>query len=447
MADRRPNILWLMTDEQRTDSLGCYGSPWARTPNLDRLAAEGTVFRRAVTPAPVCIPARLAMLTGTCVHQTGVWFNTPTDRTYDLLTRRFVEAGYRTGSFGKHHYATPSRAFETEEQLVLSDAVHYFHYAEKYPQADYDVVQYPNEPWPWIFGGRFPEPAERTTESISIDRAIDWLARGGADRPWLLRVSFNGPHTPVAPPAPFDTLIDPAAVRLPPQAVGRPEGEPAWLDDLRRRADAGRLNADQVRRMRQCYYGEVAFLDSQFGRLLDWMRGRGMLENTIVAFVADHGTHLGDYRMVQKQTFYEPSVCVPFFLWRPAQVAGGAFVETPVETLGLLPALLELAGLGRCEQPSGRQLLDACAGGGEPAARQVFSEFTLSQVPGYEGQRIAMVRDGRWKLSLRLAPALCDLTLHDLEADPHERTNLAGRPAQRSVQERLAQSLLAHLAS
>lgn len=445
MTDRRPNILWLMTDEQRTDSLGCYGSPWARTPQIDQLAAEGTLFRSAVTPAPVCIPARLSMLTGRYPHETGIWYNANGHgRKMDLLTTRFADAGYRTASFGKQHYCTANRAFQTEEQLVTADEVHYFHYTEPYDMADYDAVRYEGQ-FKWLFGGRFPESAERTTEWRSVDAALAWLDAERADAPFLLRVSFNGPHTPVVPPAPFDTLIGPDEIALPGEAEPRPDGEPAWIGDLRKDADAEQLSPEQVRRMRQCYYGEVAFLDQQFGRLLAGLRERGLLENTIIAFLSDHGAHLADYRLVQKQTFYEPSVRVPLVLWWPGHVAAGATIDSPVETLGVLPALLAMAGVEQGDHAAGRRLLSAAVAGGEPDPAPVFSEFTLSWGRQYQDQRIAMVRDGHWKLSLRWKPERCDGTLHDLEEDPHERRNLFDDPIHGPVRDRLAGLLEAHL--
>src|SRR5215510_14984218 len=122
-ASRRPNVLWLMSDEHRTDSLGSYGSPWASTPNLDRLAREGVRFVHAITPAPVCVPARTSILTGRYPSAVGVWHNAFPDRHSipELLTERFHQAGYRSASFGKQHYAGTKKAFQTEMNLTLSD--------------------------------------------------------------------------------------------------------------------------------------------------------------------------------------------------------------------------------------------------------------------------------------------------------------------------------------
>ena len=447
MPRDRPNVLWLMTDEQRTDSLGCYGSPWARTPSLDRLAEDGVLFRHAVTPAPVCVPARVALLTGRYPCETGVWYNHGTGTDLPFLTDGFRRAGYATASFGKQHYCTPNRAFDTERQLVLSDAVHYFNYAEPYRHEEFGVVRYPESGrFPWIFGGRFPEAAARTTEAQAIDAGIEWLSSLPEDRPFFLRVSFNGPHTPVAPPAPFDALIDPETIALPAEADPLPDDAPEWVSEgLYPKAGAFRLTSEEVREMRRYYYGEVAFLDQQFGRLLSWLRDRGALEWTIVVFVSDHGTHLGDYGLVQKQTFYEPVVNVPFVFHFPGSVAQGVRVDVPVETRQLLSTLMELCELEGASGWRDSSLAETVTTGRDPAARPVFSELSIGSFGIRHEDRLAMVRDGAWKLSLCADPHPREVRLHDLSADSWERTNLAECPAHRETRERLQEALLEHL--
>ncbi|MCC2685019.1 MAG: sulfatase, partial [Paenibacillaceae bacterium] len=274
-----PNILWLMTDEQRTDSLGCYGSAWAKSPYLDRYAREGVIFQNAVTPAPVCQPARTALLTGQYPNKNGVWYNVggKNSTPLRLLVPLFEEAGYRTASFGKSHYHNPQRrAFQTEYRKVMGDVVKWSGYNEKYREEDFGAVHYPPKPYPWILGGTFPET-----------------------------LSFNAPHTPVIPPYPFDQLIAKEDIRYPAESEGPSSGSPRWISEtLRSFADSAHLTDEQIRDARRYYYGETAYVDYQFGVLLEWMQERRLLDNTIVVFVSDHGTHIGDYGLVQKQTFY-----------------------------------------------------------------------------------------------------------------------------------------------
>jgi arylsulfatase A-like enzyme len=419
----RPNILWLMTDEQRTDSLGCYRSPWAVSPAIDRLAAGGCVFTSAATPAPVCMPARLSLLSGRYPSETGVWFNWTRLCDEPLLTERFPAYGYRTASFGKHHHGSRHPAFETIGYFGLSEPVSYFAYADRFDESQYDVVKYPGRPYPWIFAGTYPEDESTTVERRCVTSAQEWLSEHPADTPFLLRLSFNGPHTPVVPPAPYDRLIPIDSIGIPHATEPLPDEAPRWIHDLAAMASSACLSQPMVDRMREAYYGEVAYLDSLIGELLDWMGARGMLDDTYVVFVSDHGTHLGDFGLVQKQTFYEPSVTVPYFLCGPGIPT--QTVATPVETRSMLPTLMELVGIDVPAGVADASLARVVRGDGPAPDRPVFSELTLGTFEIRHDDRLVMVRSGDWKLSLCLDPAPHDRVLTNLADDPYERKNLA----------------------
>jgi arylsulfatase len=360
-AARRPNVLWLMTDEQRCDSIGAYGAPSARTPAIDELARQGVLFRTALTPSPVCVPARVAVLSGYYPFRTGVLSNTHRTRPdQKFLVEVFAAHGYQTCSIGKHHYNLGRKLFDVQVQRTLAEAVHYFEYRKGRRHEEYNAVRYPRKPWHWILAGRFPEGEEQTSSAFNVRDALAWCDRVDRRRPFLLRVSFNDPHTPVVPPAPYDMAIDPRNIRL--RGPDRlPAGAPPWeREGLERIQSAAPLTAQQLARVRQCYYGLVSFLDRQIERLLDGMRKRGLLRNTIVALIADHGTHLGDYGLVQKSSFYEPVVNVPFLFWFPDWIAT-ATIRQPVETLSLLPTLLDLCGLPVPAGRTARASLECCA--------------------------------------------------------------------------------------
>ncbi|HUW60363.1 MAG TPA: sulfatase-like hydrolase/transferase [Candidatus Bathyarchaeia archaeon] len=452
---KRPNVLWLMTDEQRRDSMGCYGSPWAATPNLDALARDGVVFTRAVTPAPLCTPARCSLLTGRYPSETGVWTNHDgASPPLPFLTEVFHAAGYDSATFGKQHYSSRNRAFQVEKGPVLSRAVDYFKYAPQYDARDYDVVQYPNLPYRWIFGGRYPEPIEHAAEYQVAAQAKQWLEERDTSRPFLLRLSFNCPHTPVSVVAPFDTIIPEGAVQFPPETESPPDEPADWLSrDLCSIAGSDCMGREEILKARRYYNGYVSYADHLFGDFLRWMDGRGLLENTIVGFVSDHGTHIGDFGLFQKQTFYEPAATVPYFFWYPRGIARGARLDVPVSTRTLLPTLLELSGLEPPEGLQGASLARQLRRGVKPERAPVFSGFTLAsfeRTPGDKlrpGERIVMVRDGSWKLSLIHSPEPHDGFLVNLDEDPFERRNLYGRPEAAKEQGRLAGLIGDHLAA
>ncbi len=296
---------------------------------------------------------------------------------FSMLTNIFHQAGYASVSFGKQHYVNDRNVFQTEKELSEGvQAVQPFSYSEPYDGREFEMLQHPG-PNPWILGGRYPEAPTSKSETQAVDACINWLsARENENSPFLLRCSFASPHTPVVPPAPYDSMISPDDIAIADETRTMPEDAPPWIrHDQAVQRDGTCFTENQVRHMRSHYYGFCAFIDDQFGRLLDWMNTRGLLENTIVAFTADHGTLLCDYGMVQKGSFYEPDVTVPLILAGPG-IKENTVMTTPVTTLSLLPTLLDLAGLNvpeSCEAPS---LAPALQSGSEPLTEPILSEIS-----------------------------------------------------------------------
>jgi arylsulfatase A-like enzyme len=348
-----------------------------------------------------------------------------------FLTWRLAAAGYQVASFGKQHYGCSRRAFDLEGGVVLGDRVGYTAYEVPVAPSKAGMVRYDGGRTPWLFAGRFPGEIDDTPEMHNIEAALDWLRRRDPSRPYLLRVSLNAPHTPVVTPAPFDTLIDPDDIDLPLEEPGDVEFVSAvhreYLHDY---AGAHRLTSEQIRRARQCYYGHVAFLDHVLGRFLDTLREAGELENTIIAYVSDHGCHLGDHGFFQKQSFWEAAVRVPSLIAGPSIEPG--IVSAPVNTGSLLPTLMELAGLDVPAFAQYPSLAPALREDMSVAAEPIFSEIDYGLWGYRSGERCVMVRDGDWKLVLFRAPQQLerlvgaeDRVLFNLATDPGETTNLA----------------------
>jgi arylsulfatase A-like enzyme len=445
-----PNVLWIMTDEQRVDSMGCYGSPWAKTPTLDRLAREGALFVNAVTPSPVCTPARVALMTGRSPAHLGVWSNRVGPPSQPWLTKRFEEAGYRTATFGKIHLPMGARPWQTVGGRMWPEALTWDRYHPPHDEAEYDVVKLNSK---LILGGRFPADPKETAEAVSLAEAKTWLESGDTAKPYFLRLSFNLPHAPVVVPEPFDRRIDEDAIRFSEDTAGLPDAAPGWIADrLYRTRRADQLSPSDLKKARRYYYGAVAYVDSLIGDLLAWLEPRGLLEHTIVVFTSDHGVHLGDYGLVQKQTFFEPAVRVPFLFWYAGVVKAGKSYSLPVGTSALLPTVLGLAGL---EVPAGSvSLAGPLTAGHEPTARPLFSTLTLSSLRSISPEYHAMVRDGDWKLTLTFEfndehgfrlHGDGDGYLVNLREDPSERNNLYGTEDAAKVREHLTAALAGHL--
>lgn len=477
----KPNILWIMTDEQRPDSISAYDRRWARTPHIDRLAEEGVLFDSAYCPSPMCIPSRTSVLTGLYPHETGVWQNAenPQART-DLrdLVNSFAAAGYRTASFGKQHYELPERPFDTEEMIVLTDRVGYTDYASEYDAGAYGAVRF-GGPTPWILGGAFPGTAEETSEAEVVRRGLKWLGEGDRSRPFFLRLSFNGPHTPVVPPKPWDEAIEPESL---PEETRLEEGAPLWLQSLATEyAGLDRLPAGSLQTVRRSYYGYAAYLDHLVGTVVEALVAAGVIDETVVVYTSDHGTHLGDHGLVQKQTFYEQVATVPLIIRPPAGLARpsakGTRLAAPIETRLVLPTLLTMCGLDRADaagsdrdhsprtsarnlaaqnrdsEPDNRrdgeraaEIAEAVLSGGEPTLKPVFSEYSLNPAVIRTHDRLAMARDGRWKLAVNL-DAVDEGALYDLHQDPAEVDNLFHAAEHHRTRSRLEGLIATHVGS
>ncbi len=455
-APARPNVLWVMTDEQRPDSVGCYGAPWARTPHLDALAGQGTIFNSAYVPAPVCVACRSALLTGKRASSIGVLHNQARlrdDTTF--LAWRFADTGYQTASFGKKHYFVKGRqAFQFE--MGKADDVHVngTRYLKNHKPEDWNALVYQSRAAEglrrsWILAGEFPAPEEESAERVNAQLAMDWLSARDASKPFFLRLSLNAPHTPVVMPRRFLNAVDADAIRLPLPHPAQLQGQPAREREcLRSFQGTDHLSSHDIRRLRQAYYSRVAFVDAVIGDFLGWMRKRGLLENTVVAFISDHGSHLADQGMLQKQTFYEQVGTVPFFVAWPGHLPAGKRIAQPVNVGSLMATFLDLAGLPTVGSHYA-SLAPALRGDAPAPAAPVFSELAFGYQRYRDHDRQVMIREGRYKLVLFQDPqnprkfrGQEDGALYDLESDPGETINRYYDPAARPIINRLSQSII-----
>jgi len=484
----RPNILWIQSDEQRPDSLGCYGSSWAKTPHLDALAARGIVYHNCVCNSPVCVPSRASQLAArypqelNCLHNEcagleGI-FPAGTLTFPELLARE----GYACASFGKAH--TPRWPIWQEHTTFvnLDEYAGYYALNPAYDEAAQHVIKRPGSS-PVILAGTYPVAAGHPSQ-LTTDAALNWLRRHDRRVPFLLRISHNWPHTPVLPPPPWDALYAGRAlpVRLYDEQAYRSRSryDRAIADRQRVRE----LSPDQMRQVWKDYMGLCACVDNEVGRALCVLDELGLTKDTIVLYSADHGKGLGEWGATEKG-FYDRQVWqVPFILAGPGVPTRPGGEEDLCELIDTARTLCALAGIEPAAAWRGRDLLHSPAPEavfgqigwpshraplwqrlaalppvvfppGNPDAR-IWAEFTARQqaAPHAPALMRCAIRTVRYRLDASTwyddAPATqaqADGNLFDLEADPYERHNLWAEPASQGVVRELWDRLQAWSAS
>ncbi|MGN6606520.1 MAG: sulfatase family protein [Jatrophihabitans sp.] len=426
-------MLFVMTDQQRFDTIGALGNAHIRTPAMDRLVARGISYTNAYSCCPVCAPARYTIRTGCESPSTGLYDNGFYPDMHEVMRRVcgpylgsvMTAAGYRTFGIGKFH-TTPWDAdvgFETQlhsEELYESaeqrfrDA--YAGWIEREHAAFAHVEALMGERTEMYYVPQVsPLPAELTVESWAADRAVEQI---GSDdpRPWFGFVSFVAPHPPFAPPVPWNRLYDPDDLPAPvvgDLAVDHADEQIPWMNYA---VWADDISVGLARVLKARYYGEISYVDDCLGRILDVVERRGDAENTVICFFADHGDHLGDHRAWQKESFFEAATRVPFLVSWPARLPGGVRSEELVSLADLFGIATSAAGVADFRE--GVDLLGTHAGTVPPRAELIG----VYGAPGTADFK-AMVRHDRWKY-IFIANGGRE-QLFDVRADPAELRQLA----------------------
>lgn len=352
-SKRVPNILHLFTDMQRWDSLGCYGNPVIKTPNLDALAKRGTLFTNAYTPSPVCVAARCSMIYGQYPWHTGCYENAamPTDDRQSFM-QVLADYGYRTHGIGKCHFAPDGRAlrgFQSREiqeegggSIDRNDYMRYLH------DKGYSHICE-------AFGSRgemyyIPQPSQLAAEDHPSqwigDRSIAFIDDSKKSKqPWYLFSSFIHPHPPFTPPVPWHKLYRPSLMPLP-NLPPDYEALQTFANHYQNRykyRDQG-MDLNLIRAIKAYYYACVSFVDYQVGRIMEALQRAGQLENTLILFSSDHGELLGDYNCFGKRSMHDGSTRVPLIVRYPERFAAGGRCDAPASLVDIAPTFLSAAG-------------------------------------------------------------------------------------------------------
>ncbi len=433
-----PNILWIQTDEQRTSSLGCYGSDWARTPHIDRIAGAGTVFTRAYTQCPQCVPARNSQLTARYPQEVNCTFNQG-NIPYPEGTRTIVdvlnEAGYRTVTYGKQHTTAPIAWDEARDWILNPEYAGYYSINEKYDPEEYDVITPSGARQGSIIrAGVYPGGDDNPSRNIT-DWAIEFLKGRDKETPFFLRVSHNYPHTPVLPSKPWDTFYDPEEIPVVYLDMEAVKTRSSWDQEASQWKALSKLSKKDYDRSWQHYMGLCAQVDDEVGRLMSVMDELGLTENTIIVFSADHGAGLGEFGLVTKGTFDDPSWRIPYIWSWPGQVPAGVVSEDLAELTDMNKTLLRLCGMEDRipETWRGRDLFK------DPAPDAVFGQIgypNMNSVVGRKGDSRAHfaqlrigIRTDRYRMDYTFMKdgekmPVADGNLFDMVNDPGELKNL-----------------------
>lgn len=454
---QKPNVLFLISDDLN-NYLGCYGDPRAKTPNIDKLAARGVRFDRAYCTFPLCGPSRNSMLTGLYPNSTGILTNGQIFRQTIpqqwSLSQAFRLDGYFAARIGKlYHYNVPNSIGTNGHDDPGSWEL------EMNP-AGVDRLEDQSEIFsllPGNFGGTLSWYASPKSEEFHTDglmaRDAEWVLERCAkqkDRPFFLAVGFFRPHTPyVSPKTPYFDMYPEAEMPVV-QGVKEDQADipPAALGSYKKEQD--KLTDDLRRQTLQAYYASISFMDTQVGRVVDALDRLGLSENTIIVFTSDHGYHMGEHGLWQKQSVFEGSARVPLLIVAPGATRGGV-AKSPVSHLDLYPTLTELCGVKAPANIQGQSLVgmlqDPNVKGRGWALTQVvrgggFKRAGASAAAGDNGNRFFgySLRTYRWRYT-EWDEGNKGRELYDHESDPKELTNLANDPKYAKTVEELSKQL------
>jgi arylsulfatase A-like enzyme len=465
-----PNIVFIFSDQQRYDTLSCYGNDWINVPQLNALADRSFVFERAYVAQPVCTPARSTIVTGLYPHSAGPIVNKMTLPADRQSVAEMAPDDYHTGWFGKWHLGDDViRQHGFDEWISTEDG-----HRPEYTQREYRT-QMSDYHQHLVDSGFEPElrradgemmfspmqrarlPAEHQMASFLGGKAADFIDRNN-DGPFMLYVSTFEPHPPYH--GPYDDMYDPEDLPVGPTFLKVPEGgslhntvraeyctqylgQPDAETDPYLQSNAARghdvTSEAGWRRLRAQYFANITLVDEMVGTILDALERNGVADNTVVVFTSEHGEMAGDHGMLEKRSMYEESARVPLIMHVPGISNSHQMLEGAVGHVDLVPTILDLMGTSLPDHLQGKSLTPVLRGEQTLDGNEVFVQW--NGVSDIDDRHLGsaeinlrntqpwrtIVRDG-WKLALC---ATDQGELYDMVNDPYEQTNLFDHPDQR----------------
>ena len=465
------NLLFIIADQWRADSLGCAGHPVVQTPNLDRLTGQGVRFEKCFVQTAPCGPSRMCIYTGRylCSHR-AVHNKTPLIDAEDNLGHWLRQGGYDPHLLGYNDYAVDPRTLPDDDPRTSSlsydnvlpgfetliyheyDSTEYFEDLRKkgYPEwlLTHETVHQPNVPDDGPgehLSLRYPAhyKAEDCETRFLTNKAIEHVT-SRKEAGWVLNVNYIKPHPPRICSKPFNDMYDPADM---PDVTRDPEELGSDHPYLKLIHEHPELEEERDLRETQAnYFGMITEVDTSLGLLFDALESSGQWEDTVIVFSSDHGEYLGDHYLTGKGQFYDTGIRVPLIIRDPSESANstrGEMLGGFVESIDITPTLLELMEVAIPDRVQGESLVDRIRGVSNPGKGEIHFEKDFRSVEGLDPDQslLWVVRDDDFKYVQFADPSMPSM-LFDLKADPSELHDLGGSCDHASVSLTYAQRLL-----
>lgn len=419
----RPNILLLFSDQQRPDSLGCYGSPVAQTPALDNLAASGATFDNCYVQNPLCCPSRYSLLTGRYPHSHRVRANWYAPREgEESFAHRVSQAGYTTAAIGKMHLTPWHDLFGFDGRIIAESKFHitcpddYERILNKHGRSRTELYDIGSDE----YVRQCTAVTSKVPQELHIDSFVgrstcEYLER--VQEPFVCFSSFLSPHNPYDPPEPYVDMYRPEDMPPRNMRANEVQTKPSEAYDyintrLRWPFATDKITEEQRRMTWTHYLATCSLIDDWVARIVDTLKRRGVYENTIIMYSSDHGDLLGDHGLVYKQCFYEQSVRVPLIVNAPGRIVPRR-IDEPVELMDLFSTICDYAEAEPGPGVQAKSLRPLLENHPDRLPRQAaFAE-------NYFGR---MVRHREWKMVYY--PCKPYGEIYNLDEDPNEQDNL-----------------------
>lgn len=425
----KPNVLFILCDDIRPDAVGAYGSKHVKTPNIDRLASEGVLFKNTFCTTSLCSPSRGSILSGLYAHAHGV---TDNFTEYPATLRSFPsvlhDSGYATAYFGKYHMGEnnddPRPGYDT--------------FVTHKGQGKYFDTE-------WNLNGKERKVIPGYYTTVVTDLALDWLKQQSADKPWCACIGHKAPHSFYTPEPKYEHAFD--DVRVPyPDTAFHLEDKPKWITqrlntwhgiygplfDWRKKFPDDRPEAvKDFENMVHGYWGTILSVDDSVARVRQWLEETNQLDNTIIVFMGDNGLLEGEHGMVDKRTAHEGSLRIPLIVRAPQLTKEAKVIEKQILTVDLAPSLLELCGAPALENIHGKSFVKLVQSGDPDWRSGWFYHYNYEKQFPYT-PNVRAIRTDDWKYIHYphgdSSPDKHMAELYDLKNDPGETKNLISRP-------------------